>query len=243
MSDTPTVLVPTSAQRYPRFVQASPAADLSRFAPIVALDGGESLFALEVAPHPEAHVRIAAAVGALVSAHEDREQRRARRPVAVMVSLSFAELERVDLESLVRALVGAGVPPDQLMIRVPQYSTGAHTPTLDRVAATGVTIVVGNLLVGPGEVGRLAGAPVDMIELPPALVEDVDRSPESAQLVTEWMSIAHRIDWLVLARNVRRPTQARTLQRLGCDLAAGPLIGAPVEPTPGAPRPRSRITG
>lgn len=226
-------------------MQASHLADVSRFAPIVALDGDEAgkapLFAMEVAPHPEAHVRIAAAVGALLGAHQGQPD---RRPVAVMVSLSLQELERLDIDSLVGALKVARVPPDLLMIRVPQYSTGTHTPALERIAATGVTVVVANLLVRSGEVGLLAGAPVDMVELPPALVDDVDRSPATAQLVTEWMSVAHRIDWLVLARNVRRRTQADTLRRLGCDLAAGPLMGAPVEPTPVDSRnARSRLAG
>ncbi|HVV85769.1 MAG TPA: EAL domain-containing protein [Kofleriaceae bacterium] len=228
-------------------MQPGHAAEPPRFAPIVSLDGeapGRSaLFAMEVAGHGEAHVRLACAVGALISAYQAHRG----RPVAMMVSLSREELERVELRSLAAALDDAGVPPELLMIRVPRYAAGASDPLLDRVTATGVNVVVANLIVAPGQTAQLAGAPVDMVELPPDLVDEIDRTPEAAGRVDEWMALAHRIDWLVLARNVRRPSQARELSRLGCDLAAGPLMGAPVDPTTlgfgGEAAARSRLAG
>jgi len=213
-------------------VQPAQVAEPLRFAPIVALDGTDPgrapLFALEVSMQREAHVRLTCAIGALITAHQCDPD---RPPLAVMVSLSLQELERLEPDSLAAALVASDIAPELLMIRVPQYTAGAHTPMLDRIAATGVTVVAARIIVGSSQVGLLAGAPVDMIELPAALVDDVDRTTESADRVEEWMAVAHRVDWLVLARNVRRPSQALALKRLGCDLAAGPLMGAPVEPS------------
>lgn len=222
-------------------------AEPCRYTPIVALDhdggGRAGPFAIEVQVQREAHVKLACAVGALLAAHQAHPD---RRPPAVMVSLGTDEIERLDLSSLTSSLVAAGVPADLLMIRIPHYAAGSRTPVLDRLVATGVTVVVANLTVSHGELERLAGAPVDVVELPPALVDEVDRSAEGREGVEAWMQLAHRVDWLVLARNVRRPSQAAALERLGCDLAAGPLMGAPVDlPGLGAPRdPRSsRLAG
>lgn len=225
----------------------APATESVRFAAIVSLDEGEPgrapPFALELGGQREPHARLACAVGTLIGARRSRPD---RQPIAIMVPLTLAELERVDVDALTAALIPVAVAPDLLMIRVPHYAAGAPAPMLERLAATGLTIVVANLVVRSGELGLLAGAPVDMIELPPALVDDVDRSLEGADRVQALMAVAHQVDWLVLARNVRRPSQARALQRLGCDLAAGPLMGAPIEladAVPDAHARRSRLAG
>lgn len=229
-------------------MQPSPS-DAPRFAPIVALDGADpartSLYAMEVGHQGEAHLRLACAVGALLDAHDADPS---RRPLAVMVSLSLVELERLDIGSVTVALEDNGVDADRLIVRVPRYAAGARSPVLDRLAAAGVTVDVADLIVAPHEASLLAGAPVDMIELPAALVDDADRHPGNTELLEKWLGLAHRIDWLVLARNVRRPTQARVLHRLGCDLVAGPLMGAPIDPSlgPGPARARearSSLTG
>lgn len=218
-----------------------------RFAPIVALDGGEPAraapFAVEVAGPREARTRVDCAVSELVRA---RRERPTLRPTAVMVSLTQPELDDLDLDGITARLDASRVEPELLMVRVPHYVASAPTPTLELVAAAGLTVVVANLVVRSGELGLLAGAPIDMIELPPALVDDVDRTVEGAERIETWTAIAHRVDWLVLARNVRRPTQAQALQRLSCDLAAGPLMGAPREPAglvPDAHGRGSRLAG
>jgi EAL domain-containing protein (putative c-di-GMP-specific phosphodiesterase class I) len=231
-------------------VATRPVPDAPRFAPIVSLDGDDpgrtTPFAMEVNVRGGTHVRLACAIGALLANHDNRP---APDRMAVMVSLSFEELERLDVDSLASALHADGVDADRLLVRVPRYTAGAPSPLLERIAATGVSIVVASLVVPPDAGSRLAGAPVDMIELPTALVEDVDRSPASAERLQPWLDLAHRLDWLSLARNVRRPAQARALHRLGCDLAAGPLMGAPVDPAVdpafGPPRERrsSRLAG
>lgn len=214
----------------------------ARFAPIVALDGGEAgrstPFALEVAGHRNAHDRLACAMGALIDARASQPD----RPLAVMVSLTLEELEGIDVDAVAATLIPAGVELDRLMIRVPYYAAGARVPSLERLAATGLTVVVTKLVVRTGELGLLAGAPVDMIELPPALVDDIDRSREGAEQARTWLDVAHQVDWLVLARNVRRPSQARALRELGCDLAAGPLMGAPIDPTSHGPLIKARGT-
>lgn len=235
---------------------ASPHASAApRFAPIVALDGVDpgrtSPFAMEVGGHGEAHVRLTCAIGALLAhaPHAPHQGRPPRSPMAVMVSFTGEELERLDVDSLAAALVADGIDPARLLVRVPRYTAGPPIPIVERVAATGVSIVVASLAVPPGDGGALAGAPIDIIELPPLLVEDVDRTPASPDRLAPWLDLAHRLDWLVLARNVRRPAQARALHRIGCDLAAGPLMGAPVDPASfmlaGADRERrsSRLAG
>lgn len=221
------------------------AIDSPRFAPIVSLDsdvpGGGALFAMDVGGTGEAHVRLACAVGALLTG----QQAHPGRGAAVMVSLALEELERLDVDSLVTALIADGIGADRLVVRVPQYTAGVPNPVLERIAARGVTVAVASLVVPPGDAARLAGAPIDVVELPPLLVEDVDRTPTSPERLEPWLGLAHSLDWLVLARNVRRPGQARALHRLGCDLAAGPLMGAPVDPAmfATADRRRSRLAG
>jgi EAL domain-containing protein (putative c-di-GMP-specific phosphodiesterase class I) len=202
-----------------------------RFAPIVSLDGRDhgrtTPFAVEVGGQAETAARLSSAVDALIAAHLAAPE---RPPIAVMVTFSLDVLERVEVAAVAAALEDRGIDADRLVIRAPRYIAGMHSPALERLAAAGVTIAIASLVVAPGDESRLAGAPVDVIELPPTLVEEVDRTPGGLERLEPWLDIAHRFDWLALARNVRRPEQARALHRLGCDLAAGPLMGAPVDP-------------
>ena len=79
--------------------------------------------------------------------------------------------------------------------------------------------------LGAAELGLLAGAPIDLLELPAWAVAGLDRDRTAATVVERRIALAHHHDWLTLATDVHRPEQLALLERLGCDLVTGPAIG------------------
>jgi len=74
-------------------------------------------------------------------------------------------------------------------------------------------------------VGRL---PVDCIEVPAGLVQDVTADPEGVAIVRALVTRAHRMQLSVSAKGIRNAQVASVLQACGCDYLQGPLLGPPL---------------
>jgi EAL domain-containing protein (putative c-di-GMP-specific phosphodiesterase class I) len=146
-----------------------------------------------------------------------------------MVDVAPAEL-RGDLVELIDALLGAyRLRADALIVRIPSYSCDAPAPVLERLVERGVMVAVREPDLRGVELGLLAGAPIDVIELPAALVDHCDRDRGALDRLGRRIEIAHSHDWLTLARGLDRLTQVDALVRLGCELASGPAVGPLLE--------------
>lgn len=76
-------------------------------------------------------------------------------------------------------------------------------------------------------VGRL---PVDAIEVPAGLVQDVTTNPEGVAIVRALVTRAHRMKLSVSAKGVRSAQVASVMQACGCDYLQGPLLGPALTP-------------
>lgn len=118
--------------------------------------------------------------------------------------------------------------PELLVVRVARYDRADPHALLERLVDHGVTVSLRELDIGAAELGLLAGAPIDMIELPAAAVAAVEHDRSAARVIEHRAQLAHHHDWLVIASDVQRPGQLAALERLGVDLVAGPAIGPPM---------------
>lgn len=75
--------------------------------------------------------------------------------------------------------------------------------------------------------GRL---PVDCIEVPAELVQDVSTDPEGVAVVRALVSRAHRMNLSVSAKGIHSAQVASVMQACGCDYLQGPLLGQPLTP-------------
>jgi EAL domain-containing protein (putative c-di-GMP-specific phosphodiesterase class I) len=151
-------------------------------------------------------------------------QQLARPSMTIVVDLALAELVGLDTDEVCAVLAQHGLGPDALVVRVPRYAAGDPTEELDRLAEKGITIAVASLDLRGAGAGLLVGAPIDLVDLPPGAVSVVDLDGEAAHELEVAIEVAHRHDWITVARDVARPEQLAALRRLDCDLASGPAV-------------------
>ncbi len=193
-----------------------------RRSPIVEVSSGR-VYAVDVAPGWGVHGVVACLESAAHALPSWRTQL-GRPGLAVVVDLALAELVGLSTDQICDVLARHGLAPDALVVRVPRFAAGDPTAELDRLAERGVTIAVASVDLRGAGAGLLVGAPIDLLELPPRAVHAVDVDGEAAAELELAIEVAHRHDWLTVARDVGRSEQLAALRRLGCDLAAGPAV-------------------
>lgn len=194
-----------------------------RRSPLVELASGR-VFAIDVSPGWGVH-GVAACIDAAALALAGWRTQLRRPALAMVVDLALTELVGITNDDICALLSRHDLAPDALVVRVPRFAAGDPTAELDRLAELGVTIAVAQLDLRGADAGLLGGAPIDMIELPARAVSAVDVAGiAAADEIDVTVGVAHRHDWLTVARDVARPTQLAALRRLGCDLATGPAV-------------------
>ncbi|MEZ4399731.1 MAG: EAL domain-containing protein [Kofleriaceae bacterium] len=188
-----------------------------RFTPLVELPR-RRLFGFAVEQAGPSAARFATALGVLGGWARDTA------PV-VMIDLTCAEVSATATAAALEAITAARVRPEALMVRVPRFEPGGSTACLDRLADAGIGVAVSDLDLVGAIPGALAGAPIDLIELPADAVALVEQHPDAASYLRDLISLAHSHDWMTLAASVVTRGQLEVLERLGCDLIAGPAAG------------------
>lgn len=144
---------------------------------------------------------------------------------ALVIDAALDELT-ADVPALIGTLLGAyRLRADAMVVRVPHYSRDRAAPVLDALVERDIGVVVREPDLRGAELGLLAGAPIDCIELPAALVDHLDRDASALHRLGQRIALAHAHDWLTLARGLDRLSQVDALVELGCELASGPAVG------------------
>lgn len=198
-----------------------------RFRPIVELRSGRvhAIAVIADATGPDDRRRSTDALATLAGW---RLSRPAARDAAIAIDLAASDLARLTRRDLAGALAHHGLGPEALIVRVERFGLGDPTAGLDALVDAGITIAIGDLDLRGADAGLLAGAPIDVVELPAGAIARVDAGPPPAEL-RQLLALAHRHDWLTLATGVTRDAQVVALDRLGCDLQAGPLLGGDLD--------------
>ena len=148
--------------------------------------------------------------------------------VAVNVSartLAHPSLERV----IVEALADGGLTPDRLVIELTGAADAVRTPAvmgaLVGLRDAGVAVALDDFGRGHVPLADLGALPVDMIKLDPSLVGSVRSADDPVPIVAALIAMAHGLGLQVVAEGVETPAQLAVMDRLGCDLAQGYLMG------------------
>lgn len=155
------------------------------------------------------------------------------RLVAVEVALSSVHLEAPGLLAHVEdALTDSGAEPSQLTLGIPERAVleGArrHVEVVDELRRLGVTIALDALGGGSAGAPAVSELPVDIIEVDPALVRAVGAGARGRQVLGAVIANAHAQSRAALADGVELLSQLLGVRDVGCDLAQGPLLGAPL---------------
>jgi diguanylate cyclase (GGDEF)-like protein len=197
---------------------------------------------------PDAFITVAESTGLIddltrvVLAKALQQQRRWRDAgldLSVAVNLSARNVNDVDLpERVAAALADAGVPADRLILEITESSVMGDpertVPTLERLAAIGVTLSLDDFGTGYSSLSYLQRLPVQELKIDRSFLlglADPARARASRVLVRSMVGLGQSLGLKVVAEGVETTEILEELRALGCDLAQGYLVSRPV---PGA---------
>lgn len=153
------------------------------------------------------------------------------------VNLSSAILGDRELPAIVdQGIKTWGVNPEEIVLEFPESAMIAiveaerQQAVLTRLDAVGVQISIDDFGSGYSSLGQLRRLPIDEIKIDRPFVEGMLADRGDAALVRSAIDIAHNFGLRVVAEGVERGETREELQRLGCDLAQGSFLCAPLPP-------------
>ena len=158
---------------------------------------------------------------------------------SVAFNISAISLQHLDFPDLVERLCQSlGVPADRLVL---ELTEGATQPliklmdTLTRFRIKGIGLAIDDFGTGYSSLLQLRRLPFTEVKIDRAFVADVERSKDSELIVRTIIDLAHGLGLSATAEGVENTAQLDLLRAMGCDVAQGYLIAAPLAPDRLAP--------
>jgi len=162
-------------------------------------------------------------------------RRGGRDPVGVAVNVSPRQLSAPGFPDRVAALVSAaGIDPSDVTLELTENTllgdTGAVTERLAALRAIGVKVSIDDFGTGYSSLAYLRALPVDEIKIDRSFINDLPADRGARAVVASIVHLGHALGLTVVAEGVETQDQLDLARELGCDLAQGFLISAPVAP-------------
>jgi len=154
----------------------------------------------------------------------------------VSVNLSAADLSDPELPELVRGrLRDAGALANRLVLEITESAVMRETDRAVRVMEElrhdGVRFSIDDFGTGYSSLAQLKRLPVDEIKIDKSFVVDLERQSDDAVIVRSTIELGHSLGVKVVAEGVETADSWNLLRQMGCDMAQGFFICAPL---PGA---------
>jgi diguanylate cyclase (GGDEF)-like protein len=213
-----------------------------RFQPILRtatreVAGFEALCRWDVAPAE--FVGIAEETGLIVPLGRFVLGQAARRAAAwrtcVSVNVSARQLADSGFATVVeQALAATGARPEHLRLEVTESAMtqdpeGAARTLTDLRDRLGVTAHLDDFGTGASSLRFLHRFPGDALKIDRSLVIDMLTDPGSHEIVKAIVGLAHNLGMEVVGEGVETAAHLDTLKALGCELAQGFFLAAPLE--------------
>jgi len=155
------------------------------------------------------------------------------RDLQVHVNLSGRQLRQPDLvESIAQALETAGLPPNALVLEVPEASVvdKGHDPAaiFARVTALGLGLAIDEFGSGYSSFAFLRRLPAQVLKMAQGFVRNVANSSDDTEIATAIVAVARGLHMSVVAPGVETAEQLAFLNSFGCDRVQGFLLARPM---------------
>ncbi|HEX9184435.1 MAG TPA: GGDEF domain-containing phosphodiesterase [Burkholderiales bacterium] len=162
----------------------------------------------------------------------------------IAVKLSAKSLRQSDLPDFVAsALKTWNLRPSRLALEITETAVLARSlesvETLQKLRSTGVRLCLDDASAGYHSLSWLATLPFHELKIDLAAVGNIAEVPQKLALVRSLVELAHQLKLEVVVAGVEDAATAALLGPLGCDIAQGPAIGAPLDAAAFAQRHRS----
>ena len=160
------------------------------------------------------------------------QQRFVRPDLSLSVNLSVCQIRDDSLVGLVRrALDGSKLSSRCLILEVtesvlmtePQRAAN----TLQRLSLLGANISIDDFGTGYSSLSYIKTLPVSGLKIDREFLSGVPDQPRDVSIVRGTLALAHSLGLTVTAEGVESTEQLAMLEKLGCDLAQGYLLGRP----------------
>jgi EAL domain-containing protein (putative c-di-GMP-specific phosphodiesterase class I) len=145
------------------------------------------------------------------------------------------------LPSVTRALIRHQIPPSALELEITETllmrNAGATRVALEGLRGLGVRLAVDDFGTGYSSLAYLGQLPVDVLKIDRSFVARSSDNESCATITSVVIGLGRRLGLQVVAEGVETLEQLAFLEREGCELAQGYLLGAP-SPTPSLIFPR-----
>lgn len=151
----------------------------------------------------------------------------------ISVNVSLAQLRDPEFpEQVTRALKRANLPPDSLVIEVPEKALLVNLEDtrsfIKGLADLGVIISIDDFGTGKAPYGYLKNLPVGVIKIDQQLMKDIKIGKQNDNLVRAIFGLGDVLGLDVIAEGVERSIQEKYLHAVGCRFAQGFLYGKPM---------------
>jgi EAL domain-containing protein (putative c-di-GMP-specific phosphodiesterase class I) len=166
-----------------------------------------------------------------------RSGRMAPADLHVAVNLSVRQAVRPDLvDTVLLALVGAGLPPQALALEVTESvlidADATTVRQLGELRDMGIRIGIDDFGTGYSSLTYLKRLPVSFLKIDRSFVSGLVDDISDRKIVSAVIHLAQALGLVTIAEGVEDLAQLAMLRELGCDQAQGYLFG---RPQPGPP--------
>ncbi|WP_110655785.1 sensor domain-containing phosphodiesterase [Salinicola halimionae] len=151
----------------------------------------------------------------------------------VSINISAANLAESDFTARLKTyLAEQALPVVGLELELTESALIGNTRTaveaLDVLVEAGIRIAIDDFGTGYSSLAYLQEVPADVIKIDRSFVAQIDHEVRSQTLIKAMISMAHDLDYHVVAEGVETPESYQMLQALGCDEAQGYWMARPM---------------
>jgi diguanylate cyclase (GGDEF)-like protein len=152
---------------------------------------------------------------------------------SVEVNLSARQIDDPRIVATVeRILSRTGLPPECLTLEITESAlmqdAASALGVLRALKGLGVLLAIDDFGTGYSSLSYLQRFPLDILKVDRMFVETLGSNPESEEIVSAVINLAHALGLQVVAEGVETAQQLQILRSLGCDLAQGFLFSRPL---------------
>jgi EAL domain-containing protein (putative c-di-GMP-specific phosphodiesterase class I) len=135
------------------------------------------------------------------------------------------------VDTVEKVLSRTGLPAGHLTLEITESAlmqdAGTALGVLQALKQVGVQLAIDDFGTGYSSLSYLQQFPVDMLKIDRFFIERLGVGPQSEQIVSSVIDLAHALGLKVVAEGVETVDQLEVLRSLGCDLAQGFLFSVP----------------
>ncbi len=154
-------------------------------------------------------------------------------PIQVAVNISTRQFRDPNLVNTVRRCVReAGIDPSQLEVEITETmlmdDAEAAAFTVQRLHELGIKLAIDDFGTGYSSLNYLKRFPIDTVKIDRSFVTDIPTNTDDMAITAAVISMAHRLNLLVVAEGVETTEQLKFLSEHNCEYGQGYYFSRPL---------------